>query len=85
MFLQATQLFGRESADTVLLNRIFNYAQTIDTTSVEGSYTYAYHRFFISTDKRNAILLAVPTMYGVAHGGARKFAGEFFEKINYEI
>ena len=83
MFLQATQLFGRESADTVLLNRIFNYAQTIDTTSVEGSYTYAYHRFFISTDKRNAILLAVPTMYGVAHGGARKFAGEFFEKINF--
>lgn len=74
---------SRVKGDTVLLSRIFHYAETVDTSGVNGSQTYAYQRFHISTDKRNVFLLAVPSMYGVAHGGARQFAGEFYDRIQF--
>lgn len=74
---------SRVKADTLLLSRIFHYAETVDTNGVNGSQTYAYQRFYISTDKRNVFLLAVPSMYGVAHGGARQFAGEFYDRIQF--
>lgn len=74
---------GRAKGDTLLLSRIFHYAEMVDTSGVNGSQTYAYQRFYLSTDKRNVFLLAVPTMYGVAHGGARQFAGEFYDDLHF--
>lgn len=75
---------GRVKADMLLLSRIFRYAETVDTNGVNGSQTHAYQRFYLSTDKRNIFLLAVPSMYGVAHGGARQFAGEFYDRIQFQ-
>lgn len=39
-----------------------------------------YVRYNIDVDKRNFVLFAVPSMYPVSHG-ARKFAGETFNKL----
>ena len=50
----------------------------------KDSCSYAYNRFFLSTDRRNVLLMAVPTMYGVAHSGARQFAGESIERITID-
>ena len=69
--------------DTLLLSRMYGYAETIDTANVAGSHTFAYQRFFIKTDRRNALLMGVPTMWGVAHSGNRAFAGEAYERVNF--
>ena len=71
-------------ADSLLLQRVFDFASRIDTTGVSGSHTHAYQRFLISTDRRNILLSAVPTMYGVAHGGKRQFAGEFYDDVEMQ-
>ena len=76
-------MYGRVKQDTTVINRIFRYAASVDTSGIEGTHTYAYQRFFINTKKRNPILMAVPTMYGIAHGGARSFAGEFYDKVDF--
>ena len=68
-------------ADSLLLQRVYDYASQIDTTGVAGSHTHAYQRFLINTQRRNFLLLAVPTMYGVAHSGKRQFAGEFYDDV----
>ena len=67
--------------DSVLLGRMFTYAHRAEPLRADSS-THAYLRFLISTDRRNVLLLAVPTMYGIAHGGARQFAGEAIDRIS---
>ena len=64
---------GRSDAltDSVMC-RIFRYAQQIDTTGRSNSTSYAYTKFQMRTNKRNATLMLVPTMYAVSHGAGRK-------------
>ncbi|MBR1468585.1 MAG: hypothetical protein IJ605_00495 [Prevotella sp.] len=69
--------------DSVLLSRVFTYAARMETPKTD-SCTYAYSRFLISTDRRNILLMAVPTMYGIARGKTRQFAGESIEKITID-
>ena len=83
LLFTADSISGRVRQDTTVINRIFRYAESIDTSNIAGTHTYAYQRFFINTKKRNPILMAVPTMYDIAHGGARSFAGEFYDKIEF--
>jgi len=68
---------------SLLMEHIYKYGESIDTTGIKASSTQVYQRFFFSTDRRNLLLMAVPTMYSVAHGGARQFAGEFYDKMTF--
>ena len=70
--------------DTDLLGKVFSYASHIDTTLQDSIVKFSYQKFFISTDRRNFTLLAVPTLYTIAHGGARQFAGEEFDRVVYD-
>ncbi len=63
-----------------LLRRIHTYATTIDTTNMPNE-AYSYSRAFIKVDKRNPILMLVPTARIIARGSKREFLTENFSKI----
>ncbi|WP_311442206.1 DUF5686 family protein [Hoylesella enoeca] len=69
--------------DTLMIRRIYNYPQTVDTTGLYHSYTYSYRRHTIHVRKRNFTLLAVPSMYFIAHGDNRKYISEAYDKITF--
>lgn len=70
--------------DKMLLNRIFKYENSIDTVNISEYSTYTYTKYSLFIKKRNITLLAVPTMWSVAHGGKRRYQGETYEKINFK-
>ena len=84
LMLATLKAEGKARKDSLLLERIFSYGESIDTAGIAESSTHAYQRFFFSTDRRTPFLMAVPTMYAVAHGGARQFAGEFYDKLTFK-
>ena len=57
--------------DKLLLNRIFKYEQSIDTVNIAEYSAFSYTKYSLYVKKRNITLLAVPTMWSVAHGGKR--------------
>lgn len=65
------------------LQRVYDYAMSVDTSNIDSTYTFSYKRYILRTEKRNFVLLAIPTMFAVAHGGSRKFAGEFYDKMYF--
>ena len=69
-----------DSHRQAVLNSVFSYPQTVDTTIADTA-SYSYLKFRLSTDRRNFILLAVPTMYAVAHGGERQHVGETYDRL----
>lgn len=76
--------FGAEARvrpDTLMLHRIYDYAATVDTSEMKGSVAYAYKRNTLHVDKRNFTLLAVPSMYVIAHGGDRMYVSEAYDRI----
>lgn len=54
-----------------VLNRIYAYASQRDTSTEDSKVTYSYTKFKLRTNKRNATLMLVPSMYVVAHGVGR--------------
>ena len=63
-----------------LLHRVHTYATTVDTANVSKEF-YSYSRAFIKVDKRNPILMLVPSAYIISRGGKREFLTERFSKI----
>ncbi|WP_235899321.1 DUF5686 family protein [Hallella mizrahii] len=82
--LMALPLRARERADTALLHRVFHYAATVDTTHMQGYATYAYNRFTIDIDKKNPLLMLVPSLYVIAHGHNRHYISETFSNNIYK-
>ena len=70
-------------ADSVM-HLIFRYAQTVDTTGRAAHTSCAYTKFQLRTNRRNALLMLVPTMYAVAHGGGRKFISEYYNRMSHD-
>jgi hypothetical protein len=66
--------------DSVLINRVFNYRQTIDFKQFPDELSY-YTRFYINKTRRNPILWAIPSMYRIARHSQREFAGETWYKF----
>lgn len=77
--MRATDAF----TDSVM-RRIFGYAQQVDTTGRGNGKSYAYTKFQMRTNKRNATLALVPTMYAISHGAGRKFVCEFYNRIEVD-
>ena len=78
------QVYARDGKDTDLLGKVFGYASRIDTTLQDSIVKFTYQKFLISIDRRNFTLLAVPTLFHVAHGGKRQFAGEQYDRIVFD-
>lgn len=82
MYLPANA-FTTDRNDADIFQKLFNYINTVDTTNHDSIVRYCYHKYIISTDKRNIILLAVPSLYEVGHVKSRKFSREFYDKITF--
>lgn len=82
--INARRLSPRDAFADSVMRLVFHYAQTVDTTGRDTSVSYAYTKFQIRTNKRNATLMLVPTMYAVAHGGGRRFISEYYNRITFD-
>lgn len=64
-----------------LLRRVHTYAVTLDTSHV-AMVSYSYGRATVRVERRNPILMLVPTAYVIAHGKEREFTSEVYSRMN---
>jgi hypothetical protein len=83
LFFVTGSVQSQNRPDLDLLDRMYNYSSTVDTTSHEfESYTYTKSTFNVK--KRNIALLAVPTMYAIAHRvDRRQYLSETFSRVHF--
>ena len=65
--------------DTTTLMRVMTYRQSV-AEIVDGVHTNVYVRYYFNTEKRNFMLMAIPSMYAISKGH-REYAGETFSTI----
>jgi hypothetical protein len=71
-----------ETASRVdIIERIYQYASTVDTTISEEQKSYAYTRFKLNVVRKNFTLLLVPSVYAIAHSVEREYVGETYSRI----
>ena len=63
------EAWSAKSKIDTLLHRVFSYPQTIEIRQVADTASYAYMKSSLRVNKRNVLLMAIPTMYMVVHGG----------------
>ena len=80
----ARRMSPRDAFSDSVMCLVFKYSQSVDTTGRAEHKSYAYTKFQIKTNKRNATLMLVPTMYAVAHGGGRRFISEFYNQMTLD-
>lgn len=79
--ISARKLTSKDEFRDSVLSRIFSYAsRNASDTLYPQKEAYAYTKFQMRTNHRNFTLMMVPTMYAVAHGGGRRFMGEYYTK-----
>ena len=85
--LATTSLLGATARDRwgaiQVLDQVRNYAQNVDTLLNFPHLSYSYQKTFISTDRRNFTLFAVPTMYSIAKGKQRTYLIESYDIFDY--
>ena len=83
MLLVVANVAGAASRHYTLhtMKRVFAYAASVDTTGLKPRESYAYLKYDIRTNHRNAILLGIPTMYAVANAGDREHVGETYDRV----
>ena len=64
-----------------ILQRMFKFPELIASTHQQDSVSYAYIKSTLNIRRRNFILMAVPTMYTMAHTGNRCYLEESYNKI----
>lgn len=72
----------RDALRDSVLQLIYAYAQTVDTTGMYAQPSYLYTRFQLRTNKRNASLMLVPTMYALAKSSGRNFFSEYYYRVD---
>src|SRR3712207_328799 len=70
---------AKSEADSIL-QRLFIYPHIARQGSMEDSITYSYLKCSTLVNHRNLLLMTVPTMYAVAHGGASQYLREEFNR-----
>lgn len=83
LFLSACSLQAKDNNNKLVMKRIFDYAARHDSTVNGKGRSYSYVKYNIKTNRRNAILLSVPTMFAIAHGGEREHMGESYDLVEY--
>ena len=73
--------FADRTADSLLINRIWDYSRNY-SEPVNGIEENLYLRYTFGSQRRNPTLYLVPTMYTIAKG-ERNFIGESYCRIKY--
>lgn len=68
--------------DSLLLERMFNYAATVSGDTINAGKSLNYTRFALNIERKNLTLLAVPTMFAVANGGQRHYIDESYNELS---
>ncbi|MFR5270324.1 MAG: hypothetical protein ACLTGI_06460 [Hoylesella buccalis] len=76
------EVWSAKSKLDTLLHRVFSYPQNIEISRVADTTSYAYMKSSLRVNRRNVFLMAVPTMYAVAHGGRREYVQESFNEVS---
>ncbi|MBQ6652192.1 MAG: hypothetical protein IJM81_02180 [Prevotella sp.] len=74
-------IMARDRQNTIVMRRVFTYAATINDSLPENAMPLTYVSYTLRINKRNPILLAVPTMYTIARGKQRTYEGESIGKV----
>lgn len=69
--------------DTLLMRKLFSYLESLDTSGIHNSRTYAYQKMELHVKRRNFLLMAVPSMFMVARSGRRDYLSETFEEVPF--
>lgn len=69
--------------DIRLLNRVYDYYNSVDTALIHSTDVYAYRKLKIKVAKKNAILLPVPTLYRIAHSKVRDYIEESIDLLHH--
>lgn len=64
-----------------IIDRIYQYASTVDTTASIEETSYAYTRFNFNVERKNPTLLLVPSVYAIAHSIQREYVGETYSRV----
>lgn len=75
-------LSAKSKKDSIL-TRIFTYPEKIKTLQAPDTVSYAYMKSSFHINKRNLLLMAVPTMYAMAHVGSRRYLEESYNKVTF--
>lgn len=81
VWLALLPTWSKRTAMPGIIDRVFRYASTIDTTGTIDRTTYAYTRFKLNVERKNPTLLLVPSVYAIAHRGQREYVGETYHRI----
>jgi len=74
----------KDTGGALIIKRMFAYSSNIETITQRNADTYSYLKYKVKTDRRNFILLSVPTMYAVARGKEREYVGETYNRMVYD-
>lgn len=74
-------LNARERREAIIINRVFDQAARIDSIGRKGLTIGFYAKYSIKTNKRNALLMSVPTLYNVARDRKREHIGEIYKEV----
>ena len=78
--------FGADNRRYTLqtMRRVFGYAALLDTAESRPKEGYAYTKYSIRTNRRNAVLLTVPSMFALANASKREVFGETFNRMSVD-
>ena len=83
LLMMGSELRAKRNDDALLLERLWKYASTIDTSGFQEARSYAYQKFYIKTDKRNPTLMLVPSLYVISKGN-REYVGEVYDEVDFD-
>ena len=66
------------------MKRVFSYAASVDTIEHSPKEGYAYTKYAIRTNRRNAVLLTVPSMFAIANASRREVFGETYNHMRID-
>ena len=78
--------FGADNRRYTLqtMRRVFGYAASLDTAESRPKEGYAYTKYSIRTNRRNAVLLTVPSMFAIANASRREVFGETYNHMRID-
>lgn len=78
----ASAFTGWDSKDSLVMKKLFSYQDSL-RDDINGLSMNVYTRFRVYTEKKNKLLLTVPSMYSLARRKNIHYAGETYSKLTF--
>lgn len=82
MLLSPNTAPAQSPADSLVMNRLFNYSRNF-IYNASGVSTNVYIKHFYQTHRRNFTLWCIPSMYAIANG-KRSFVSENYSRLSFK-